>query len=51
MRLRRIRIMSIILVVSLCVSLWSPIGSSVVLAEGSTTENEGTGNSLLYTSL
>ena len=45
MRLRRIRIMSIILVVSLCVSLWTPIGSSVVLAEGSTTENEGTGNS------
>lgn len=45
MRLARTRIISFILVMSLCISLWSPIGSSVVLAEGSATENDGTGNS------
>ena len=48
MRLMRTRIMSIVLVLALCVSLWSPVGSTVVLAEGNTTdstEDGGTGDS------
>lgn len=48
MRLLRTRIMSIILVITLCVSLWRPVGSSVVQAEGSSaksTEDGGTGDS------
>lgn len=43
MRLLRTRVISFILVLSLCISMWSPVGATVVVAEGNaTTDSSGT---------
>ncbi len=43
MRLLRTRVISFILVLCLCISMWSPVGATVVVAEGNaTTDSSGT---------
>lgn len=50
MRLLRTRMISFIMIFALCVSLWSPVGSSVVKAEGNvaTEDTNDTENSIQY---